>query len=312
MSFRQLLASNAPDNETVLTLGVFDGVHLGHCHLLRRLVELARPSFLPTVLTFSNHPITVLRPGTEVHYLTTAEQKVRLLKEQGIELVVSLEFTRELSQVSAHDFTAMLVDSLRMKGLVLGPDTALGRDRQGDFDFLRRRGDELGFWVEAVESFFQDVDPVKSHRIREDIAGGDVTAAARLLGRNFSLSGQVVLGDRRGRQLGFPTANLSTDRHLLSPGDGIYATWSVIDGVRYPSATSIGVRPTFGLAERLVEVYLIDFDADIYGQELCVEFVSKLRDQETFPDVGTLVDQINQDVADSRLVLAQDRGTHVA
>jgi riboflavin kinase/FMN adenylyltransferase len=312
MNLRQLLASAAPSKETVLTLGVFDGVHLGHCHLLRRLVQLSAPSFLPTVLTFSNHPLTVLRPGTRFSYLTTPEQKTGLLRDQGIEVIVSLEFTPELAQVSARDFTAMLVDSLRMRGMVLGPDTALGHNRKGDFDFLKQRGAELGFWVEAVEPLVVDGVPVKSRLIRAGISQGEVETGARLLNRKFALSGEVVLGDRRGKQLGFPTANLSVGSQMILPGDGIYATWAVIDGVRYPSATSIGVRPTFGLNERLVEVHVIDFDADLYGKEMWVEFVTRLRDQETFPNVETLVHQINQDVEDSRLALAQDRGTHVA
>ena len=312
MNFRQLLASAAPDRDTVLTLGVFDGVHLGHSHLLRRLVQLSEPSSVPTVLTFINHPITVLRPGTQVGYLTTPEQKITLLKDQGIELVLSVEFTKELSQVSAEDFTAILVDSLHMKGLVLGPDAALGRNRRGDVEFLRRRGADLGFWVEAVQPLELEGVPVKSRRIRDGISHGDVAAIARLLGRNFALTGEVIVGDRRGRQLGFPTANLKLDGQLMLPGDGIYATWAIVDGVRYPSATSIGVRPTFGLTERLLEVYIIDFDRDIYGERMCVEFVSKLRNQETFPNVEELVRQIDQDVVDSRVVLAQDRGTHVA
>jgi riboflavin kinase/FMN adenylyltransferase len=312
MNLRHQLASAAPNRETVLTLGVFDGVHLGHQHLLRRLVQLAGPSCMPAVLTFSNHPATVLRPGAHVGYLTTPEQKVRLIKEQGIELVVSLEFTLELAQVSAQDFSAMLVELLRTKGLVLGPDAALGHNREGTVDFLRRRGDELGFWVETVQSLVLDGAEVKSSRIRDAVVRGDIAACTRLLGRKFSVNGQVVVGDRRGKQLGFPTANLEIAPNMMVPGDGIYATWAIIDGVRRPSATSIGIRPTFGLTERLVEVYILDFDADLYGKNMCVEFVRKLRDQQTFPGVEALVDQIHRDVADSRLTLAEDRGTHVA
>jgi len=312
MSFRQLMANAAPNQETVLTLGVFDGVHLGHRHLLRRLVELSTPPLLPAVLTFSNHPITILRPETNVGYLSTHEDKVRLLREQGIEVIVSLEFTQELSEVTANEFTAVLFESLGMRGLVVGPDTALGHRREGNIDFLRRRGDELGFWVESVEPLSLDGYTVKSRLIRQDISEGDVVAGARMLGRNFSLSGIVVLGDRRGAELGFPTANIDVEGQLILPGDGIYSTWAIIDGARYPSATSIGTRPTFDLTERLVEVHLIDFDADIYGKRMCVEFVSKLRDQEKFSDVDQLIQQIDRDVADSRIALDRDRGTHVA
>ena len=165
MNFHQLLSGAAPDKETVVTLGVFDGVHLGHCHLLKRLVELSRPHFLPTVLTFSNRPITVLRPGTLVSYLTSSQQKSCLLKDQGVESVVSVEFTSELSQVSADDFVKMLVELLRMRGLVLGPDAALGRDRQGDLNFLRQRGADMGFWVESVEPLALDGVMVRSRSI---------------------------------------------------------------------------------------------------------------------------------------------------
>ena len=311
MSLRQRLASFAPDNETVLTIGVFDGVHLGHQHLLQQLIQLAQPDYLPAVITFTNHPITVLRPGTQVRYITTPEQRTGLLKAQGIQLVAGLEFTLEDSRVTARDFAAILVETLGMKGLLMGPDSAVGHNRQGDINFLRQLGPQLGFWVEEVQPLVLDGSPVQSRRIREAIGWGDVAAGTRLLGRNFSLAGKVVLGDRRGRDLGFPTANLEIASEVIIPGDGIYATWAIIDGVRHPSATSIGVRPTFGAGERLVEAYVMDFDADLYGKHLCVEFVRKLRDQENFSTVEALVDQISQDVADCRLALAANGGPHV-
>jgi riboflavin kinase/FMN adenylyltransferase len=312
MNLRHQLARAAPNQDTVLTLGVFDGVHLGHQHLVRRLIQMAGSTCAPAVLTFSNHPATVLRPGTHIGYLNTHEEKLRLIREQGVELVVSLDFTQEVAQVSAQDFSAMLVEIFRTKGLVLGPDAALGHNREGTLDYLRRRGEELGFWVETVDPLVLDGAEVKSSRIRNAVLQGDMTACTRLLNRKFSINGKVVVGDHRGEQLGFPTANLEIASGMLVPGDGIYATWANIDGVRHPSATSIGVRPTFGLTERLVEVHVLDFDADLYGKDLCVEFVGKLRDQQTFPGVDALVDQINRDVAGSRLALAEDRGTHVA
>ena len=308
MKLQQRLATVAPDRDTIVTVGVFDGVHQGHCHLLRRLVELAYPQYLPTVLTFVNHPFTVLQPQSDVRYITTAEERVRLLKEQGVELVVCLDFTEELSQVTADDFVREMVNGLRMKGLVAGPDSALGRGRQGDLDFLKRKGEELGFWVDSVQPLVVDGDQVKSRRIRANLAEGDVATCAKLLGRKFFLDGIVVKGYQRGQILGFPTANLQPTPQMALPGDGIYATWAVIDGVRHPSATSIGVRPTFNLTERLIEVYVIDFDDDLYGKKLGVEFVSKLRNQETFDSVDELVVQINQDVADSRAALNEDMG----
>ncbi|MCH7844103.1 MAG: bifunctional riboflavin kinase/FAD synthetase [Chloroflexi bacterium] len=307
MSFRQRLASAAPGKETVVTIGVFDGVHQGHRHLLRQVVQLAGDRYVPTVITFSNRPVTVLRPGTEPSYLTTLDQRVDLIKQQGIELVVCLEFTLELAQVTAADFAKVLAESLNMKGLVLGPDSAVGKDRQGDLAFMQQQGEQLGFWARSVEPFEIEGQPVKSRRIRDAVSNGNMAVCPELLGRNHLLSGVVVLGDQRGRTLGFPTANLEVDPQLLLPGDGIYATWAIIDGERHQSATSIGVRPTFGLSNRLVEVFVMDFSDDIYGKTIGVEFIKKVRDQEKFDGLDELVKQINQDVDDCRQVLDLDR-----
>ncbi len=305
MSFSQRLADYTPDRDTVLTVGVFDGVHLGHRHLLDHLIDWAAPSCAPAVITFSNRPVTVFRPGTFPSYLTTPEHKIDLLREAGIELVVPMEFTEELSQVPARRFAEILCGSMRMKGLVLGPDSALGKGREGDLAYMQAEGERLGFWVRSVPPLELNGQPVKSRVIREALVAGDVAGGARLLGRNHSLSGIVVVGDQRGRTLGFPTANLDIHPGLLWPGDGIYATWAYFGGKRYLSATSIGVRPTFGLTQRLVEVYVMDFSGDLYGQRMTVEFVEKVRNQETFADIDTLIARIDQDVADSRLALAR-------
>ena len=309
MSFSQRLAGYTPDRDTVLTVGVFDGVHLGHRHLLDHLIDWAGPSCAPAVLTFSNRPVTVFRPGTFPSYLTTPEHKVDLLREAGIELVVPMEFTEELSQVSARRFAELLCGSMRMKGLVLGPDSALGQGREGDLAYMQAEGERLGFWVRSVPPLEMNGQAVKSRVIREALVAGDVAGGARLLDRNHSLSGTVVLGDQRGRTLGFPTANIEVYPGLLWPGDGIYATWAHFGGKRHLSATSIGVRPTFGLTQRLVEVYVMDFSGDLYGQQLTVEFVDKVRNQETFADIDSLIARIGQDVADSRAVLHSTEST---
>jgi len=303
MTFRETLASVSPSKETVVTIGVFDGVHQGHRHLLRQVVEAAGDQYLPTVVTFSNRPITVLRPGTEPSYLTTLDQRVELIKQQGIELVVCLEFNLEMAEVTAADFAKLLSESLNMKGLILGPDSALGKGRQGDLAFMKEQGEQLGFWAKTVETLEIEGQPVKSRRIREAVASGNITICPELLGRNHDLSGVVVVGDQRGRTLGFPTANIEVDSQLLLPGDGIYATWAIIDGKRHQSATSIGIRPTFGLTQRLVEVFIMDFSGDIYGKTVGVEFIKKVRDQEKFDGLDELIKQINQDVDDCRQVL---------
>ena len=305
MSFSQRLAGYAPDRDTVLTVGVFDGVHLGHRHLLDHLIDWAAPGCASAVITFSNRPVTVFRPGTFPSYLTTPEHKVDLLREAGIELVVPLEFTEELSQVSARRFAELLSRTMKMKGLVLGPDSALGRGREGDLDYMQAEGERLGFWVRTVPPLELNGQPVKSRVVREALVAGDVAGGARLLGRNHTLSGKVVVGDQRGRTLGFPTANIDVYPGLLWPGDGIYATWAHFGGKRHLSATSIGVRPTFGLTQRLVEVYVMDFSGDLYGQQMTVEFVEKVRNQETFADIDTLIARIGQDVDDSRDVLVR-------
>ena len=312
MSFRQRLGKAALDQETVVTVGVFDGVHQGHRHLIDRLVQAAGSQYIPTVVTFSNHPITVLRPDTVVKAITTPDEKASLLSDAGVGLVVALEFTEELAQVDASEFSSLLVESLNMKGIVLGPDTALGRNREGDLEFLTRQGEELGFWVEAVTPFAIEGQPIKSRNIREAVSQGDIPNCNRFLGRTFSMHGTIVAGDQRGRELGFPTANMELAAGRLLPGDGIYATWAVIDGKRLPSATSIGIRPTFGLSERLVEVHLIDFSGDLYGKGVDVEFVDKIRDQQKFLAVDELIVQMDKDVADARVILDRDQGATVA
>ena len=201
MSFQGILASVTPSRETVVTVGVFDGVHQGHRHLLRQVVDAAGGQYIPTVVTFSNRPITVLNPGTEPSYLTTVEQRVDLIKQQGIDLVVCLEFTLELSEVTAEEFAKLLSASLKMKGLVLGPDSALGKDRKGDLEFMQKQGEQLGFWARSVEPLEIEGQPVKSRRIREAVANGNMAVCPELLGRNHHLSGKVVVGDQRGRTL---------------------------------------------------------------------------------------------------------------
>ncbi|MBT98724.1 MAG: riboflavin biosynthesis protein RibF [Dehalococcoidia bacterium] len=270
------------------------------------MVELAGDQYVPTVVTFSNRPITVIRPGTEPNYLTTLDQRVDLIKQQGIEVVVCLEFTPELASVSAEEFAKLLADSLKMKGLVMGPDSAIGKDQQGDLAFMKQQGEELGFWAQTVETFEIEGQPVKSRRIREAVSKGNLEVCPELLGRNYYLSGEVVVGDQRGRTLGFPTANVEVDPEMLLAGDGIYASWAMIDGKRHQAATSIGVRPTFDLTQRLVEVFVMDFSGDLYGKTLGVEFIKKVRDQEKFDGLDALIKQINQDVDDCRIVLAAE------
>ena len=312
-ALRQALANAAPHlgGETVITIGVFDGVHRGHLHLLQRMFELAKPPLVPTVITFSNHPAEVVNPERTVTKIITPEEKVRLLYDAGAGCVICLEFTSELANLDANEFTHLLVDCLRMRGIVTGPDFALGRNRSGNLEYLHRRGAAMGFWVETVPPLELQGSTVRSRRVRNALADGDVDGAEYLLGRPYATDGVVVHGAKMGRQLGFPTANIIPTQNFVIPADGVYATYATVNGVRHMAATSIGVRPTFGLSQRLIEAHLLDFSDDIYDENLRLEFVSRLRGQETFDGIEALITQMNLDVTNARSVLAQhDRLDH--
>ncbi|MCY3690480.1 MAG: hypothetical protein OXH30_00555 [Chloroflexi bacterium] len=199
-SFRQALADAAPPpgGETVITIGVFDGVHRGHRHLLQRMFELAAPSLIPTVITFSNHPAEVVNPDRTVNKIITPEEKVQLLYDAGVGRVICLEFTNELANLDANEFTALLVDCLKMRGIVTGPDFALGRNRSGNLEYLHRRGASLGFWVETVAPLELEGEAVRSRRVRNSLADGNVDGAEYLLGRPYATDGVVVHGAKMG------------------------------------------------------------------------------------------------------------------
>lgn len=309
MSLEEDLSHLEPDRDSTVTIGVFDGVHRGHRHLIGRLVREARDAgTLAGVVTFKNHPITVLRPGAEVRFLTDLDERVRLLKELGVDFVAPIRFDRKLANLSSRDFLARLYESLRMRRLIVGPDFAMGRDRDGTLDTLPAIGESIGFSFESVDLMTDSAGVVKSTTIRNRIAEGDVSRASKLLGRNFSISGTVVHGEERGRELGFPTANLELGPGLMFPGDGIYATWAHLESGSYMAATSIGVRPTFDDGEnRTIEAYLLDFSGDIYGQTMRLEFVQYLRGEEKFDTLQALLDQMGEDVRQARDILTSAR-----
>ena len=293
-----------PQRETVLTIGVFDGVHLGHQRLIDSLKrEAATRDYLPGVVTFCPHPQQVLSPRTSLPQLTTLEERLRLIRELGIDLVVPLSFDQELAQLSARHFVALLQAHLKMRGLVIGPDFALGRNREGDVFSLHDLGKEVGFWVDVVSPGIINGDVVSSTAIRQALAKGDVAKANRLLGRSFALSGQVTHGDERGKQLGFPTANLTVPTIQALPEDGVYATRAYLGSHTYASVTNIGKRPTFGEGDRTVEVYLIGFNGVAYGKEIKIEIIERLRDEKRFPTPEDLKAQINRDVEKAMSIL---------
>ncbi|MCL7451652.1 MAG: bifunctional riboflavin kinase/FAD synthetase [Anaerolineae bacterium] len=290
--------------ETILTIGAFDGVHRGHQALIARVVNRARATNrLAGLLTFHPHPAVVLAPKRAPRYLTTPGEKVALLEGLGMDLVVLMRFDRELAATSAHDFMAQISTRLRLSELWIGADFALGRNREGDVPRLRLLGDQFGYAVYVVEPVVDDGAPISSSRIRALLLEGDVEEATELLGRYPRVSGQVVGGAARGRNLGFPTANLEVRPERAVPANGVYAVYAVLGRERYPAVANVGVRPSFDNGERTVETHIFDFDRDIYGCDLVVEFVARLRNERRFEDIGDLIAQIGKDMEAARAIL---------
>lgn len=306
MSVEEELAGFALDKDTLLAIGVFDGVHLGHKHLLSRLIEQARQQgLLPGVVTFRQHPQEVLLPRTRLPFLTDLEERSRLLKKEGVEVIIPLTFTAESSRLSARQFVSLLKKYLRMLGLVIGPDFALGKSREGNADTLRALGKEMGFSVTVVPPAMINGEVVSSTAIRRALADGDLKKVNRMAGRLFSLHGGVTAGTGRGVGLGFPTANLAIGREQAVPADGVYATRACINGRAYQSMTYIGKNPTFGGRERAVEVYVLDYDGNLYGRELRVDILQRLRGEKQFGSIEELKKQITEDVKKGRAILAK-------
>lgn len=286
-----------------VTIGVLDGVHVGHRELLSRLDN----SMTPTVLTFEPHPVEVLRPGTPPRLITTIDERVALFEDVGIGTVGVLDL-REIRGLAPEEFVdGVLLDKLSTGHLVVGEDFRFGRDRSGDVGLLQRLGAGLGFDVETIDLVAVGDSPVSSSRIRGLIESGDVAGAAELLGSRFTMTNQVIDGDKRGRAIGYPTANLRPPDRKVVPATGIYACFALLEGSRHDAAVSVGVRPTFGGGELLVEVFILDFDRDIYGKDLTVEFVEYTRPELKFEGVEELVARMEQDVAEVRAILASAR-----
>jgi len=305
MNIEKELQRRRSTRPTLLTIGVFDGVHRGHLHLLGHLVARAREKGCPAgVVTFRTHPEKVLGRRDTIPWICTLQERTRLLKAAGVDIVVPITFDRDVAGLSAREFVHILQKHLDMCGLVLGPDFALGRNRLGDPDYLRKIGQELDFRVEVVRPARLEGEVISSSAIRKLLAEGDIYKVEDMLGRRFSLEGRVVEGDRRGRTLGFPTANIKMQPEQAMPGDGIYATIAHRGRQRLNSVTNIGVRPTFDGLKRLVETYIMDFDGDIYGKRLSIELVARLRDEMKFQDAEELKVQMAKDVIKAREILS--------
>jgi riboflavin kinase/FMN adenylyltransferase len=304
----------------VLTIGVFDGVHRGHQALISRAVELAKDRGLPSVvLTFDPHPSEVVRPGTHPAQLTTLRRKAELVETLGVDTFCVLPFTAELARVPADQFVhEVLVERLHVAAVVVGENFTFGYRAAGDVPLLRSLGQRFGFTVEdahlvTIPTSAAEAGTVfSSTYIRSCIDAGDVVAAAAALGRPHRLEGIVVRGDGRGRELGYPTANLSLPRYAAVPADGIYACWFIRSGpdgeTRRQAAVSVGTNPTFSGRERRVEAFVLDTDEDLYGQRVSLDFVRRLRDMEKFDSADSLVEQVHEDVRQTRQILDADRG----
>jgi len=296
---------------SVVTVGSYDGVHIGHQYLLKRMKETAKGlGYHTAVVTFYPRPQAVLAPHRPPRYLTMPAEKITLLSALGLDLTAILPFTRETASTPAAEFVEKLVQHLKMRQLWVGPDFALGRNREGDVPTLRRLGRQLGFEVQVVEPYVQGGQVVSSTRIRHLLTLGEVRQATALLGRYPGLIGQVVRGAQRGRLLGFPTANLRVLPERAIPADGVYACFAWIGEERHPAVTNVGVRPSFAGTERTVETYLLDFSGNLYGLDLKLEFVERLRSEKRFENLNELRAQIRADAERAAQVLAQEEKEH--
>lgn len=290
----------------VLCIGVFDGVHRGHRALLQEGRRQAQALGLPlTAVTFDPHPMSVVSSEGVPSALATLEHRVALLREVGADHVAVLAFDGQMAAQSSEDFIAReLVARLGARAVVVGADFRFGRGASGSLETLQAAGDRLGFSVTGVPLMGDGHDRWSSTAIRLSLEAGDVAGAAMALGRDYALDGNVVHGDHRGRELGYPTANLAWSDRPVIPADGVYAGWLVDAGERLPAAISVGTNPQFAGRDRRVEAYVIDRrDLDLYGHEVRLEFVERLRGQERFVDVEALVEQMGRDVAQARRIL---------
>lgn len=289
-----------------LTIGVFDGVHRGHQQVLQSLVSRANEAGGPAlVLTFNPHPAVVLGGITDFKCLTTPDERAELLESYGVDAVIMQAFNQKFADQTAGQFMLQVVQHTGLCGLVIGYDTALGRGREGNANRLAEIGNELGYTVQVIPPLKDEDGIISSTRIRRSIAAGRVSAAAKDLGRYYAVTGPVIHGDGRGHRINLPTANIEVPPGKVPPANGIYASWVWWDGQKYRAATNVGVRPTFtpDLPLPIIEAHLLDFDHDLYGQQVKLEFVEYLRPEEKYVSVDALVEQIQADIARTAEIL---------
>lgn len=291
----------------VITLGNFDGVHLGHQKIFKNLQREAREIHgTDIVITFFPHPLKVLFPEKAPRLITTLEERLRLINVCGNEVVVCVPFTRTFSNWSPERFVQeILVGKFGVKKVLVGEDARFGKDRRGDFEFLSKRSKLHGFSVRKIEPVQVQGLETSSTRIRSCVQKGRLRESEAMLGRLFGITGQVCEGDRRGRSIGFPTANLSTEAELLPP-NGVYAVWVTVKGIHRPGVANLGIKPTFSGSRYSIEAHILNFDKDIYGEFIRLDFVDWIREERSFPHVQALRTQIQKDVEQAQQVLRDD------
>jgi riboflavin kinase/FMN adenylyltransferase len=294
------------ENSTSATIGNFDGVHVGHKKIIAAVKEEAKQKGLSScVITFHPHPQKVLQ-NIDIPLLVPIRERLKLLKKEGVDVVACYTFTKDIAKIPAKDFvTDILIGKLNLKHLIVGPDFSFGRKREGNLDLLYKMGKEYDFDTEVVETALIDGEIVSSTAIRNLVREGNMTKAGKFLGYNFYIEGQVKEGERRGRQIGFPTANLDTDWDIL-PKVGVYATLAHVDGGVLNSITNVGYRPTFGNNELVIETHIFNFNEDIYKKRIEVEFVDRVRDEQKFNGPQALVEQIKKDVDRVNVILSKN------
>ena len=306
--YTELKDIKAPFPHAHVTIGNFDGVHLGHKVLFDTVVERARMHNGTSVaVTFSPHPLKVLSPNG-IRLISTTKQKIELIENSGIDVLVIIPFSREVAAITAMDFLDhVLIDKIGMQYLVVGYDYALGKGRQGNITFLKEQCERKGFPVQVVEAQYVGGEIVSSSKIRELVTAGRMRDVRNLLGRFYQIRGLVQPGQQRGRELGFPTANLCISEEDLCPKTGVYVTQVLYGGKQYGGVSNIGYNPTFGQNQLIAETHIFDFNADIYGRPLKINLLRHLRAEIAFDGPESLVKQISKDIAVAHKVLAKAR-----
>src|SRR3990172_1772349 len=287
-------------HESWLTIGSFDGVHLGHQEIIRHLVSEAHSrEALAVAMAFFPHPAIVLGKRQNPLYLTTIEERAEIMGEMGVDVVITYPFDLQTANLSAREFIALLHEHIKFEGLCVGHDFALGKNREGNTEKLSLLGQEFGYQIELIAAVKNDDVIVSSSGIRTKILEGEIEQAMRFLGRHYRIKGKVIPGDGRGKTIGIPTANLEIWQEQAIPKTGVYAAWAKIRDRTFEAVVNIGVRPTFEPETSLprVEAHVLDFHEEIYGEEIILSFVARLRDERRFPNIEALVEQIRYDIS---------------